>query len=84
MNLLPSTEPREPDVRRLSPAELRVRLMSVAAQIKETKGAIEVVKAWPESAIRLWTVDIYGNRINGLMQRATVLATALAQIPSKE
>lgn len=52
--------------------------MKVAGQVKETKGAIEVVKLWPESEIRLWTVEIYDNRIHTLMNVATMIATALA------
>jgi hypothetical protein len=81
MNLLPSNEPREPEVRRLSPAEIRERLMAVAQDIKDTKRAkAEAAIFLAPTPTKQWMISVLNNRVNELMNHATFYAKALAGI----
>ncbi len=81
MNLLPSNTPREPEARRLSPAEVRERLMQTAADIKDTKAAkVHVAVTMPAGRTKQWMISALDNRVNTLMDDATFYAKALAGI----
>lgn len=81
MNLLPSFEPREPEARRLTPPELRDRLMTYSRLIKETKSIKAILsKVLPDCETKSWMISALDNRVVGLMNDATFTAKALAGI----
>lgn len=81
MNLLPSTEPREPEARRMTSAELRTRIMTLAVQIKETKNVKEIVsRIIPACGTKEWLISALDNRVVKLTADVTAVANALAGI----
>jgi len=79
MNLLPSNTPREPEQRKLSHAEIRIRLMTVATQIRDTKAArLHISATLPESSTKVWMISALDNRVVELTETVTLYAKALA------
>lgn len=72
----------DPEKRTLTAMDLRKRLLEISVNIREVKAAHALVVQWPESGVKLWTIQIYDNRLVELMEQATACATTLAQMPA--